>query len=110
MKIKSALFVLIFVLAASIVDAQIVVKGERIVNAGLGLGSTLYSGSYYKTTVPPISLSAEYILKDDLLEKRQLSVLGGTLGFRLINGNTRTGAGSTAILSLVQEATSITIS
>lgn len=81
MKIKSILFVLIFAFAASITSAQIVTKGEKIVNFGLGLGSTLYSGSYYKGQVPPISVSAEYILKDDLLENKAAIGLGGYLGY-----------------------------
>lgn len=81
MKIKSILFVLIFAFAASITNAQIVTKGEKIVNFGIGLGSTLYSGSYYKSQVPPISVSAEYILKDDLLEKKAAVGVGGYLGY-----------------------------
>jgi hypothetical protein len=81
MKTKSILFALIFIFGAFISNAQIVAKGEKFVNFGLGLGSTLYSGHHYKGQIPPISISAEYIILDGLLEDKAAVGVGGYLGF-----------------------------
>ncbi len=40
--------------------------GDKLVNAGLGLGATWYSGVYYKTTLPPVFISADVGFKDDI--------------------------------------------
>ncbi len=34
-------------------------KGDKAINVGIGIGSALYSGKYYKMRIPPISLSYE---------------------------------------------------
>lgn len=44
-------------------------KGDKVLNVGIGLGSTLYSGSLYKSGLPPLSGSLEYGVKDEVLEK-----------------------------------------
>lgn len=59
---------------------NLLTKGEKVLNLGIGLGSTLYSGSYYSTTIPPISASYELGFMDDVLEKGSIG-LGGYLGF-----------------------------
>lgn len=56
------------------------VKGDKVVNAGIGIGSTLYTGSYYKSTIPPLSVSFEKGIVDNILEKGVVGV-GGYLGF-----------------------------
>jgi len=81
MKTKSLLLVLALVVGAFVSNAQMVVKGDKIANFGLGLGSTLYSGSYYKGVVPPISVSGEYVFMDGLLEDKAAIGLGGYLGY-----------------------------
>lgn len=81
MKIKSILIVFALIAGTYFSNAQMVVKGDKIVNLGLGLGSTLYSGSYYKTQVPPVSVSAEYIILDGLLEDKAAVGVGGYLGY-----------------------------
>ena len=43
-------------------------KGDKVLNLGLGLGSTLYSGTGYTSSVPPVSASFEIGVKDDVLE------------------------------------------
>jgi hypothetical protein len=55
-------------------------KGDKVLNLGLGLGSTLYSGTYYKTTLPPISASLEFGVVDNVLEKGSVGV-GPYVGF-----------------------------
>jgi hypothetical protein len=55
-------------------------KGNKVVNLGLGLGSTLYTGTYYKMGIPPLSASFEVGVKDGVIDKGSIGV-GGYLGF-----------------------------
>lgn len=68
-------------LGVLVTDAQVVAKGDKFANFGIGIGSTLYSGVYYKGTVPPISVSGEYVIKDDLLDGKLALGVGGYLGY-----------------------------
>lgn len=54
--------------------------GDKVVNLGIGLGSSLYSGSFYKSSVPPVSISFEKGIMDGVLEKGVIGV-GGYLGY-----------------------------
>lgn len=57
-------------------------EGNKVLNLGIGLGSTLYSGLYYKTKVPPVSASLEFGFMDNLFDVENLNLgLGGYLGF-----------------------------
>ena len=57
-------------------------KGDKVLNVGIGIGSTLYSGSYYTTQIPPLSASLEVGLLDDLFEVEGLNLgVGGYIGF-----------------------------
>jgi hypothetical protein len=55
-------------------------KGDKVLNLGFGLGSTLYSGSYYKSQIPPLSASVEVGVVDKVLEKGVIGI-GGYLGY-----------------------------
>ena len=55
-------------------------KGNAVVNATIGFGSVIYSGSGYTSSVPPLAISAEWGIKDGILEKGVLGV-GGYLGY-----------------------------
>ena len=55
-------------------------KGDKVVNLGIGLGSRLYTGLYYTGSVPPVSISFEKGIKDNILEKGVIGV-GGYLGY-----------------------------
>lgn len=55
-------------------------KGDKVLNLGLGLGSTLYSGTGYTSSVPPVSASFEIGIKDDVLEVGSIG-LGGYIGY-----------------------------
>ena len=74
--------VLVAFIAAASLNAQdpTFEKGDRVLNVGLGIGSTLYSGTYYKSQVPPVSASLEFGVVDNLLEKGVLGV-GPYLGY-----------------------------
>ena len=54
--------------------------GDKVVSAGIGFGTTLYSGTYYTRGVPPITLSYEQAVKDGILEKGVIGV-GGWVGY-----------------------------
>ena len=49
-------------------------KGDKVLNLGIGFGTGLYSGSYYKTSVPPISASFEVGVKDGVIDKGSIGV------------------------------------
>jgi hypothetical protein len=55
-------------------------KEDKVINLGIGFGSTLYTGAYYKTTVPPISASLEYGILDGIIDKGVIGV-GGYVGY-----------------------------
>ncbi len=81
---------LILVIAFSFTNAQestssndldpIFSEGDKVINLGVGLGSTLYTGSGYSGLVPPLSISFEKGIKDNILEKGVLGV-GGYVGY-----------------------------
>ncbi len=50
--------------------------GDNVLNLGIGLGNTLYSGSYYTKGVPPVSVSFEHAVADEILEKGVIGVAG----------------------------------
>ena len=72
---------LILVFAFSISNAQesTFSTDSKVVNLGIGIGSTLYGG-FASNVVPPISISFEKGVKDNVLEKGSIGV-GGYLGF-----------------------------
>jgi hypothetical protein len=55
-------------------------KGDKVLNIGIGFGTTLYSGTYYKSQIPPISLSLEFGVADNILDKGVIGV-GPYLGY-----------------------------
>lgn len=66
--------------------------GDQVLSLGLGIGNTLYiGGTGYSTMVPPLSLSFEQAVMDDIFEKGVLGVVGsfGYTGykFRYTDGN-----------------------
>lgn len=81
MKIKTLLFAALFTFGYFLSQAQEVKQGDKVLNLGIGLGSALYSGSYYKSSVPPISASLEVVVKDELFDGKGALGLGGYLGY-----------------------------
>lgn len=75
MKKLLLMFVVVsFTLTQLIAQEPTFVKGDKVLNAGIGLGSTLYSGSYYKSAIPPVSASLEFGVVDNILEKGVIGV------------------------------------
>jgi hypothetical protein len=79
-KLIAAIMIIAF--STSVVKAQESTfnLGDKVVNVGIGLGSTLYTGSYYSTVFPPVSASFEYGVKDGILDKGVIGV-GGYIGY-----------------------------
>lgn len=79
-KLVFSLIALCFSLAQLAAQEPTFEKGDRVANFALGLGSTLYSGTYYKSQIPPISASLEYGIVDNILDKGVVGV-GPYVGF-----------------------------
>ncbi len=79
---KITTFLLASFLFATFLSAQDMkfAKGDKVVNLGIGLRSALYSGTYYKSSVPPVSISFEKGVVDNILEKGVIGI-GGYLGY-----------------------------
>lgn len=56
-------------------------EGDKIVNIGFGLGSSLYTGSHYTSKTPPLSASFELGIKDNLFDEKSSLGVGGYLGY-----------------------------
>ncbi len=56
-------------------------KGDKVVNAGIGFGNALYSGSGYTSKTPPLSLSFEMGGKDQLFDEKSSLGIGGYVGY-----------------------------
>ncbi len=81
---KKAIFTILASLSVLMLLGQDVrfQEGDKAINLGLGVGTTLYRGSLYSTVLPPVSASLEIGLIDDLLEVENLNLgVGGYLGF-----------------------------
>ncbi len=80
---KKLLVTLSFVLCVSVVTfAQNTFnQGDKVINLGIGFGSTLYTGSYYTNKTPPISGSFEIGVKDKLFDDKSSLGIGGYLGY-----------------------------
>jgi hypothetical protein len=73
---KIILLFAVIALASGHLSAQdsYFLKGDKVLNLGLGLGSTLYSGTYYASQIPPVSASLEIGVVDELIEKGVIGV------------------------------------
>ena len=81
MKFKKLFLVVLLAFGLLSANAQVVAKGDKVLNLGVGLGTALYTGSGYTGTVPPISGSLEVVIKDDLFDGKGAIGVGGYLGY-----------------------------
>ncbi|NOZ46263.1 MAG: hypothetical protein GXO79_05720 [Chlorobi bacterium] len=63
---KTLIITLFATLAVVSLNAQVFNLSDRLITPGIGFGSTLYTGSGYNTTIPPISISYEQGFKDEI--------------------------------------------
>lgn len=81
---KHFLTLCIILATAFMVNAQqsLFNKGDKALNLGIGLGSTLYIGKYYTSNIPPLSASLEMGVVDNMFDVENLNIgVGGYLGF-----------------------------
>ena len=78
-KIFTLLVVVFLTLAQLVAQEPTFEKGDKVLNLGIGIGSTYYA-SYETTQVPPISASFEVGIVDNILEKGVIGI-GGYLGY-----------------------------
>ena len=57
-------------------------KDDKVVNVGIGFGSTIYNGSHFSSKTPPISGTFELGIKDNLFDEKSSLGVGGYLGYR----------------------------
>jgi hypothetical protein len=76
-KILASVFVVCFSLTHLWAQESTFNKGDKVANIGLGLGSTL---GYGTTVLPPLSLSLEVGVVENIIDKGVIGV-GGYLGF-----------------------------
>lgn len=81
MKIKTLTLTALLAFGFLMLNAQVVSKGDKIINLGVGLGTALYSGTGYTGSVPPVSGSLEVVVKDDLFGGPGALGLGGYVGY-----------------------------
>jgi hypothetical protein len=79
-KLLLVLLVAVFSLTQLLAQESTFKQGDKVLNLGIGIGSTLYTGSYYKAGIPPISASLEFGVKDGVLDKGTIGI-GGYLGY-----------------------------
>jgi hypothetical protein len=78
---KKSLFAIAIAMMFSLSSfAQEFEEGDKVLNLGIGFGSTLYAGSLYSTSLPPVSASFEVGIKDGVLDEGSIGV-GGYVGF-----------------------------
>jgi hypothetical protein len=79
-KLLLLLFVAVFSLTQLLAQESTFKQGDKVLNLGVGFGSTFYSGTGYKAGIPPISASLEFGVKDGILDKGSIGI-GGYLGY-----------------------------
>jgi hypothetical protein len=79
-KLLLALLVAVFSLSQLLAQESTFKQGDKVVNLGIGFGSTLYTGSYYTNSVPPLSASLEVGVKDGVLDKGSIGI-GGMVAY-----------------------------
>jgi hypothetical protein len=79
-KLLLLLFVAVFSLTQLLAQESTFKQGDKVLNLGIGFGSTFYSGTGYKAGIPPISASLEFGVKDGVLDKGSIGI-GGYLGY-----------------------------
>jgi hypothetical protein len=80
MKKLILLFVaVVFSLTQMLAQESTFAKGDKVLNLAVGFGGR-WTGSYMKTTVPPVSASFEVGVKDGVFEKGSIGV-GGYLAY-----------------------------
>jgi hypothetical protein len=79
-KLVLSIIAVVFAVSQLVAQDPTFMAGDKVLNVGIGLGSSWYSGTYYSLTFPPINASLEVGVKDGVLEKGAIGV-GGLVGY-----------------------------
>lgn len=79
-RITAIIFLAIFSIPVIRAQESMFTIDDQVLNVGIGIGSVYAFGSYYTTTVPPLSISFEKAVVDDILEEGVIGV-GAYAGF-----------------------------
>ncbi len=64
---------------------KVLIKGDMLLNIGIGLGGKIQYSSSSKITVPPIPISFEYLVNDNLFDGKGALGCGGYIGYSASN-------------------------
>src|SRR5450759_1812211 len=78
-KLLLLLFVVVFSLTQLLAQESTFKQGDKVLNLGIGFGSSYYSG-FYTSHTPALSASLEFNVKDGILEKGSIGI-GGYVGY-----------------------------
>ncbi len=82
---KRKLFNLLFLLSVSIggimAQSPTFFVGDKVVNFGLGIGRTFNTGGAYSSSLPPLSISFEQGILDNIIDEKGSIGVGGLAGF-----------------------------
>ena len=78
-KLLLLLLVVVFSLTQLLAQESTFKQGDKVLNLGIGFGSTFY-GSFYTSHTPALSASLEFNVKDGILDKGSIGV-GGYFGY-----------------------------
>lgn len=76
----AVLFAVFSLLSTPLLGQNAFTENDKIINLGIGFGNTLHTGSGWKTSIPAISGSFEYGIKDNLFNNSSLGI-GGYIGY-----------------------------
>ncbi len=63
---RKLVYLVVLLLSVWGLKAQQLEQGNSLINLGVGMGSYIGSGSGYKTTLPPLEVSYEYLVNDNI--------------------------------------------
>jgi len=75
-KLSTVLIAALFTLSTLNAQESEFILGSKVLSLGIGIGNTLYSGTGSSGGVPPITFSYEQAIKDEVLEKGVIGIVG----------------------------------
>lgn len=78
--IRKLLITCVAIMSIGVAQAQNFRLNDQVINVGLGFGSYHYGSSYYHLSVPPLSVSFEKGIRDNIFDKGVLGI-GAMAGF-----------------------------
>jgi len=81
MKKRIEFFIIALFLPFLVGAQNMFTEGDKVLNLGIGFGSTLYTGSNYTSRTPPVSASFEVGVKDELFDENSSLGVGGYFGY-----------------------------